>query len=102
MGRGAARVPELGRREVERIARLARLALTEDEVTRLGHDLGTILGWVGQLEELDVSAVPPTTHAVPLAAPLRDDAPQPGLAHDDALANAPERLAGQVVVPRVV
>jgi len=92
----------LGRAEVERIAQLARLALTEEEVTRLGRELGAILEWVRQLEELDVSAVDPTAHAVPLAAPLREDAPRPGLTRDDALANAPERLAGQVVVPRVV
>lgn len=90
------------RAEVERIARLARVALTEEEAARLEVELGAILGWVRQLEELDVSAVAPTTHVVPLTAPLRDDTPQPGLDRDDALANAPERLAGQVVVPRVI
>lgn len=92
----------LKRSEVEHVARLARLALSDEEKDRLARELGAILDWVRQLEALDVSDVPATAHVVPMTAPLRDDTVLPGLDSDDIVGNAPERLGGQVVVPRVL
>jgi len=81
---------------------LARLALTEEEVTRMTHDLGAILGYVDALKELDTAATEPMTHAVPFDCPLRADVVGASLSVDEALANAPRREASFFQVPRIV
>jgi len=87
--------------EVREIAVLARLALGEDEIVRMTHDLDAILGYVHALRELDTAEVEPMTHAVPFDCPLRPDEVAPSLSVDEALANAPRREASFFQVPRI-
>jgi aspartyl-tRNA(Asn)/glutamyl-tRNA(Gln) amidotransferase subunit C len=89
-------------RDVEHVARLARLALDEDEKARMAGQLSAILRWVDKLAELDVAGVEPTSHAVPLVNVLRDDEVEPGLGHADALANAPDPSGALFRVPRII
>jgi aspartyl-tRNA(Asn)/glutamyl-tRNA(Gln) amidotransferase subunit C len=92
----------IDRAEVLRIAKLARLILTDAEVDALATDLGSILAYVQKLKELDVSEVLPTSHAIELPTKWRADKPVPGLTHERALANAPEPLAGGFGVPKII
>ena len=97
---------KLTRADVERIAALARLDLSASEVTLFVHQLGDILTYVEQLQQLDTSGVPPTAHiAVPSAlAPLRNDDARPSLDRDMLLGQAPDadRARGLIKVPRVL
>jgi aspartyl-tRNA(Asn)/glutamyl-tRNA(Gln) amidotransferase subunit C len=94
----------LSREDVRRIARLARLDLTEDEERLYAGQLSAILDFVKQLEELDVSGVEPMTHALAAGEPscLRPDELRPGLSLDRALAAAPEREGPLFKVPRII
>jgi aspartyl-tRNA(Asn)/glutamyl-tRNA(Gln) amidotransferase subunit C len=85
--------------EVLHVARLARLALTEEEVERLTEQLGAILDAVGKVAELDLADVPPTSHPLDLVNVLADDEPRPSLSLDEVFANAPEREADLFRVP---
>ncbi len=90
--------------EVRRIAQLARLKLSAEEEARFAEQLSAILGYVEQLEALDVSGVEPMTHALAAgeAAPLRPDEVRPSLPPEDALANAPAREGTWFKVPRII
>jgi aspartyl-tRNA(Asn)/glutamyl-tRNA(Gln) amidotransferase subunit C len=81
----------ISRDDVLRVARLARLALREDEIERLQVQLNAILDAVGKVSELDLSDVPPTSHPLALVNVFAVDEPEPCLPVEDALANAPER-----------
>ncbi len=81
---------KLTRAEVEHIARLARLALTEAEIAQFQEQLSAILEYAETLQQLDTEGVPPTTSALPLHTVMRPDEPRPGLSTEDALANAPD------------
>jgi aspartyl-tRNA(Asn)/glutamyl-tRNA(Gln) amidotransferase subunit C len=85
--------------QVEHVAKLARLALSEDELARLGTQLDAILEAVGKVSELDLSDVPPTSHPLDLVNVFADDEPHESLSHDAALRNAPEEEAGAFRVP---
>jgi aspartyl-tRNA(Asn)/glutamyl-tRNA(Gln) amidotransferase subunit C len=87
---------------VRRIARLARIAVTEAETENLVGELNTILDWVAQLDEVDVDGVEPMTSVVHHAIKMRDDAVTDGGYPDDILENAPEAEDGYFVVPKVV
>ena len=89
----------ISRDEVLHVARLARLALTDDEVERLTSELGAILDAVGVVSELDLADVQPTSHPLDLVNVWADDEPQPSLPLEDALANAPEAEDGLFRVP---
>ena len=89
----------ISREQVLHVARLARLALTEEEVERFTEQLGAILDAVGKVSELDLAEVEPTAHPLELVNVWRDDEPRPSLAVDDALANAPGHEAGAFRVP---
>jgi len=89
----------ISRDEVLHVARLARLALTDDEVERLGSQLSAILEAVGKVAELDLSDVEPTSHPLELANVWAEDEPRPSLSHDDAFANAPDRDGNFFKVP---
>jgi aspartyl-tRNA(Asn)/glutamyl-tRNA(Gln) amidotransferase subunit C len=91
-----------GEIDVKYVAQLARLALSPDEEKKLGTQLGSILGYIEKLSELDVSHVEPTAHAVPLVNVMRPDVIRPSLSHDDALRNAPKTGGGLFVVPKIV
>ena len=81
----------ISRDDVLHVARLARLALREDEIERLQVQLNAILDAVGKVSELDMSDVPPTSHPLALVNVFAPDEPAPSLSLEDALANAPER-----------
>ncbi|MEI8291838.1 MAG: Asp-tRNA(Asn)/Glu-tRNA(Gln) amidotransferase subunit GatC [Verrucomicrobiota bacterium] len=88
--------------DVKYVAHLARLALTPEEEKQLGAQLGSILGYIEKLRELDVTHVEPTAHAVPMVNVTRADEIRPSLPHDEALRNAPKKGGGLFVVPKVV
>lgn len=88
--------------DIKYVANLARIKLTSDQETRLGSQLGDILGYVKKLEELDVSNVEPMAHAVPLHNVMRADQVQPSITNEEALANAPKKANGLFVVPKIV
>lgn len=92
----------ISRADVEHVARLARLALTDDEVEQLTRELGVILDHAAQVSALDTAAVPPTAHPMPLVNVWRPDDPRPGLDRSDVLAAAPEVEEGQFRVPRIL
>ncbi len=81
----------LERAEVEHIAALARIGLTEAEIETFGKQLSHILEQFERLQRLDTRSVTPTGHAVALDTVLRDDIPQPPLSPADTLRNAPRR-----------
>lgn len=97
-------MPVLGPDEVARIAQLARLAITDEELELYSRQLGNILTYAQQLQAVDTSGVPPTSHPLALTAPLREDDIRPSLARDTALSMAPEPdlAAGLFKVPRVI
>jgi aspartyl-tRNA(Asn)/glutamyl-tRNA(Gln) amidotransferase subunit C len=88
--------------DVKYVAHLARLALTPDEEKQLGAQLGSILGYIEKLRELDVTNVEPTAHAVPLVNVTRADEIRPSLPHEEALRNAPRQGGGLFIVPKIV
>ena len=93
----------ISREEVAHLARLARLALPEDELDRLAGQLDVILGAVAQIKEVtDAADVPPTSHAVPLENVTRPDVVVPSLDRDKALAGAPAAEDGRFRVPRIL
>jgi aspartyl-tRNA(Asn)/glutamyl-tRNA(Gln) amidotransferase subunit C len=85
--------------QVRHVARLARLALTDDELERFREQLSAILEAVGTVAELDLADVEPTAHPLDLVNVLADDVPEPSLALDDVLANAPDPEDGAFGVP---
>ncbi len=88
--------------EVEHIARLSRLALSEAEAERMREQLSGILAYIDKLRALDTGGVEPTSHAVPLLNVMREDEPRPCLTQDEALANAPDRSDSSFRVPRII
>jgi len=88
--------------DIKYVAHLARLQLTPDEEKKLGAQLGNILGYIEKLNQLDVSGVEPTAHAVPMVNVTRPDEIRPSLSHDDALRNAPAQANGLFIVPKIV
>jgi aspartyl-tRNA(Asn)/glutamyl-tRNA(Gln) amidotransferase subunit C len=90
---------EISRDEVLHVARLARLALTDDEVERFRGQLSAILEAVGKVAELDLSDVEPTAHPLDVANVWAADEPRPSLRVDEALANAPDREGDYFRVP---
>lgn len=90
--------------EVERLSRLARLALTDGEQRLFARQLADILGYVEQVQAIDTAGVPPTSHPQVTGAAQRADAVRPSLDREAALAAAPDadREAGFFKVPRVL
>jgi aspartyl-tRNA(Asn)/glutamyl-tRNA(Gln) amidotransferase subunit C len=87
--------------EVRHVANLARLGLTDEEVERMGEQLGAILDSIEQIRELDLEGVPPTANPLNLTNVLQPDEPGPELPREEALAPAPETLDGHFAVPRI-
>ena len=87
---------------VRHIARLARIAVSDAEVTALAPELSNILGWIEQLQEVDVAGVEPMTAVIPNRLRLRDDVVTEGGIRDDILANAPAPEHGFFAVPKVI
>ncbi|MBM3510304.1 MAG: Asp-tRNA(Asn)/Glu-tRNA(Gln) amidotransferase subunit GatC [Alphaproteobacteria bacterium] len=87
---------------VRKIARLARIEVTEPEVAHYAKELNHILGWIEQLNEVDTKEVAPMTRVVDVKLPRRPDIVTDGDKQADILANAPATAAGYFVVPKVV
>ena len=87
---------------IDRIAELARLALTPDEKAKFATQLGDVLGHIEQLSKVDVTNVEPTAHAFPVYNVWADDVAKPGLSVEDALLNAPAQRDNMIVVPKVM
>jgi aspartyl-tRNA(Asn)/glutamyl-tRNA(Gln) amidotransferase subunit C len=87
---------------VKKIASLARIAITEEEVAKIAPELDNILGWIEQLGEVDTSAVQPMTAVIPNTLRLRDDVVTDGGVRDSVLANAPAAEHGFFAVPKVI
>lgn len=90
------------RAEVEHLAHLSRLALTDDELDHLAGQLGVILGAVARVSEVADDDVPPTSHSVPLTNVFRADEVRPSLAPEAALAAAPASEEQRFRVPRIL
>ncbi|HEX8379424.1 MAG TPA: Asp-tRNA(Asn)/Glu-tRNA(Gln) amidotransferase subunit GatC [Allosphingosinicella sp.] len=87
---------------VRRIAKLARIAVTDGEVEALVPELNNILGWIQQLQEVDVSGVEPMTAVIPNTLRLREDAVTDGGKREEVLKNAPVAEHGFFAVPKVI
>jgi aspartyl-tRNA(Asn)/glutamyl-tRNA(Gln) amidotransferase subunit C len=87
---------------VKRVARLARIAVTDAEAARMEGELNTILGFVEQLSEVDVEGVEPMTSVTPMAMKKREDIVTDGGKAGDVVANAPETADNFFLVPKVV
>ena len=93
---------KITREDVEHVALLARLALTEQEIQDYTEQLDSILEYAAMLDRLDTEDVEPTAHAVPLHNVLREDEVRPSIAQEKALKNAPEAEDGFFKVPKIV
>ena len=89
----------ISREQVLHVAKLARLALSEEELERFSEQLNAILEAIGKVSELDLSDVPPTSHPLALVNVVDPDEPRPSLSREQALANAPESEEGAFRVP---
>jgi aspartyl-tRNA(Asn)/glutamyl-tRNA(Gln) amidotransferase subunit C len=88
--------------DVKYVAHLARLNLSPEEEQKFGSQLGQILGYIAKLNELDISQVEPTAHAVPLINVTRPDEVRPSISNEEALRNAPAKANGLFIVPKIV
>lgn len=96
-------MPErITRADVAHVARLARLALSDDELDTFTGQLAAVLDHAADVEALDVTGVPPTAHPLPLVNVLRDDVARPGLATDVVMAQAPDAAGDRFRVPRII
>ncbi|MGH3915498.1 MAG: Asp-tRNA(Asn)/Glu-tRNA(Gln) amidotransferase subunit GatC [Pseudonocardiaceae bacterium] len=95
-------MPTISRDEVAHLARLARLAVTEEELDLFAGQLDVILTAVARVTEVAAADIPPTSHAVPLTNVFRVDVPRPGLSQHEALSGAPAALDGRFRVPRIL
>src|SRR5436305_8096615 len=92
----------ISRDGVAHLARLARIAMTDDELDHLAGQLDVILGAVARVQEVAAGDVPPTSHALELANVYRPDEPRPSLGAEGALAAAPAAEGGRFRVPRIL
>ena len=92
----------ISRADVEHVARLARLALSGDEIGQLVVELDAILDHAAQVSALDTRGVAPTSHPLSLVNVVRPDTPRKGLSRDEVLAAAPAAQDGRFRVPRIL
>ncbi len=88
--------------DIDYVANLARISLTDEEKERFSGQLGDVLEYIEKLNTVDVSGVEPTAHAFPLENVWREDTAEPGFSVETALQNAPASRRNMVVVPKVV
>jgi aspartyl-tRNA(Asn)/glutamyl-tRNA(Gln) amidotransferase subunit C len=93
---------KLSKAEVEHVAKLARLAVNDEEKESFARQLSEILDYVGKLNELDTSKVEPTSHVLDLGNVFRDDAIRESLSPSEALANAPDHDSDHFRVPKII
>lgn len=92
----------LSRQEVLKIAKLAKLRLTDEEIELLKSDLNNILEYVSKLQQLDTSDISPTSHVLDIVNVFREDIVKKGLTEEDVFKNAPDYEHGHFKVPRVI
>ena len=92
----------ISREQVEHVARLAALALTEEEKELFGRQLNQVLEHADVIKSVDTEDVPPTSHAIPMANVYREDQVRPSLPTEEALRNAPQPEDGFFSVPRII
>jgi len=92
----------ISREDVEHVAALARLGLTDDEIDLMQGQLNRILEAVGQLQAVDTSSVGPTAQVIALENVMRDDVPRPSMAREATLGNAPRREGPMLRVPVIL
>ncbi|TQS44213.1 Asp-tRNA(Asn)/Glu-tRNA(Gln) amidotransferase subunit GatC [Cryptosporangium phraense] len=95
-------MPAISREEVAHLARLARLAVTDDELDTFAGQLDVILGSVARVSEVAADDIPPTSHAVPLTNVLREDVVRPSIDREMVLLAAPAAEDGRFRVPRIL
>ena len=88
--------------DVEHVARLARLELSEEEKKLFAGQMAAIFGYVEKLKELNTEGILPTSHAVPMENAFREDVALPAFGTETALANAPDRVESFFRVPKVI
>lgn len=88
--------------DIQKVATLARLKLTDEELEHYSTQLNQILAYMAVLAAHDLSEAEPTAHAMPIYDVLRKDEARPGLTLDQALSNAPRRIGDQFQIPKVV
>jgi aspartyl-tRNA(Asn)/glutamyl-tRNA(Gln) amidotransferase subunit C len=88
--------------DIEKVARLARLELSEEEKVTFGNQLEQILTYMEQLNRLDTTGVEPTSHAIPVHNIFREDEVKASLAQEEVLAIAPDEEDGHFKVPRII
>jgi aspartyl-tRNA(Asn)/glutamyl-tRNA(Gln) amidotransferase subunit C len=92
----------ISRQDIEKVALLARLELTEDELSRMTTELAQIVGYVDQLGEVNTDGIEPMAHAIEVKNVFREDAVAESLPRDEALANAPHHDERGYLVPAVL
>jgi aspartyl-tRNA(Asn)/glutamyl-tRNA(Gln) amidotransferase subunit C len=95
-------MPAISRSEVAHLARLSRLAVTDEELDTFAGQLDVILQAVARVGEVAAADIPPTSHSVPLTNVLREDVVVPGLSQAEALSGAPDEAEGRFRVPRIL
>ncbi|MDX6286960.1 MAG: aspartyl-tRNA(Asn)/glutamyl-tRNA(Gln) amidotransferase subunit [Frankiales bacterium] len=95
-------MPSITREEVAHLARLARLAMNDEELDHLATQLDVILASVARVGEVAAADIPPTSHSVPLTNVFRDDIITPSLPREEVLAAAPAAEDGRFRVPRIL
>jgi aspartyl-tRNA(Asn)/glutamyl-tRNA(Gln) amidotransferase subunit C len=93
---------KITKKEVEHVAKLARLELSEQDKDKLTDQLSNILTYVEKLSELDTTGVAPTSHVLDISNVMRSDTPEESLPQERALANAPDKAAGHYKVPKII
>ncbi len=93
---------KISRKEVEYVAHLARLKLSEDEADKFTAQMGQILSYFEKLTELNTEGIEPTSHSVPMVNAFREDLVKPSLLVEDALANAPDKEGNFFKVPKII
>jgi aspartyl-tRNA(Asn)/glutamyl-tRNA(Gln) amidotransferase subunit C len=88
--------------DIEKVARLARLELSEDEKVTFGSQLEQILTYMEQLNRLNTSGVEPTSHAIPVYNVFREDKVKPSFPQEEVLAIVPDEEDGHFKVPRII
>ena len=94
--------PKISLKDVEHVARLARLELSEADKERMRRELDGILSYIDKLRALATEGVEPTSHAIPMTNVMREDVPRPSFPPSDMLANAPDRSGEFFRVPKII
>jgi aspartyl-tRNA(Asn)/glutamyl-tRNA(Gln) amidotransferase subunit C len=92
----------IAKKDVEYVARLARLRIPENQIKRFTSQLADIISYVDKLKEVDITDIPPTSHPLPLKNVFREDTVKQSLKAPEALSNAPQKKDGSFKVPCVI